>query len=183
MTKGTELPTYAFIDGQNLHQSIKEQGWILDHKKFRVYLKDKLGVSKAFYFVGFLKRERLLYSNLKKSGYSLIFKKTLQLNSGEVKGNVDAELVLNTMVQYHNFSQAVIVAGDGDYYCLLEYLKKTNKLRSLVLPNKRRYSSLLRRFGNKRLFINDLRKKLEYVPIKKMSGSSAGQNHTPSHSS
>jgi len=32
---------YAFIDSQNLNLSIREQGWVLDFKKFRIYLKDK----------------------------------------------------------------------------------------------------------------------------------------------
>ncbi len=166
MDKKQELPTYAFIDGQNLYQSIKEQGWILDHKKFRIYLRDKLHVQKAFYFVGYLQSQHRLYSNLQNSGYSLIFKKTLTISNGNVKGNVDAELVLNTMIQYHNFSTSVIVAGDGDYHCLLEYLEKTNKLKALIIPNKNKYSSLLKRFGNKRLFVSDLRGKLEYTPKK-----------------
>lgn len=29
---------YAFIDGQNLYQSIKEQNWKIDYAKFRIYL-------------------------------------------------------------------------------------------------------------------------------------------------
>ncbi len=32
---------YAFIDSQNLNLNIRSQGWILDFKKFRVYLKEK----------------------------------------------------------------------------------------------------------------------------------------------
>lgn len=31
---------YAFIDSQNLNLSIREQGWILDFGKFRIYLRD-----------------------------------------------------------------------------------------------------------------------------------------------
>jgi len=32
--------TYAFIDGQNLHMSIRDQGWTLDYHAFRQYLAD-----------------------------------------------------------------------------------------------------------------------------------------------
>lgn len=163
----TLSPTYAFIDGQNLHKSIQEQGWKLDYAKFRRYLKDKLNVQKAFYFVGYIEENKHLYQALERAGYTLIYKQILRFNSGETKGNIDAELVLNTMIQFHNFGQAVIVAGDGDYYCLVEYLKKTNKLKKIIIPNKRKYSSLLRIFGNDRLFISDLQKKLEYDPPKK----------------
>ncbi len=42
---------YAFIDSQNLNLSIKDQGWALDFKRFREYLKDKYGVIKAFLFI------------------------------------------------------------------------------------------------------------------------------------
>ena len=45
---------YAFIDSQNLNLSIRSLSWILDFHKFRVYLKEKYGVAKAFIFIGFL---------------------------------------------------------------------------------------------------------------------------------
>ena len=44
----------AFIDGQNLHLGTKECGWSIDHKKFRIYLKDKYHVGEAYYFLGFV---------------------------------------------------------------------------------------------------------------------------------
>lgn len=155
---------YAFIDGQNLHKSIEEQDWKLDHKKFYIFLQDKLKIQKAFYFIGYMEENRWLYRILENAGYTLIYKKILHYGPNETKGNVDAELILHTMIQYHNFGEAVIIAGDGDYYCLVEYLNKTNKLKSIVIPNKQKYSALLKEFGNKRLFVSDERRKLEYVP-------------------
>ncbi|TKJ39341.1 MAG: hypothetical protein CEE38_00965 [Planctomycetes bacterium B3_Pla] len=38
---------YAFIDGQNLHMSVKNQGWVLDYKRFRRYLTDKYKAIKS----------------------------------------------------------------------------------------------------------------------------------------
>ncbi|MBN1816758.1 MAG: NYN domain-containing protein [Sedimentisphaerales bacterium] len=161
------LSNFAFIDGQNLHQSIKEQGWKLDHKKFRIYLEDKYHIAKAFYFLGRLDSQKRLYRNLEKSGFTLIFKKVLPVtNEIPVKGNVDTDLVLHCMIQINNFRKAFIVTGDGDYYCLLEYLEKTNKLGGVIIPNRQKYSALLRGFGNKRYFINDQRKKLEFFQKK-----------------
>lgn len=43
---------YAFIDGTNLHLTMQHVGWALDYAKFRVYLKDKFKVTKAYYFIG-----------------------------------------------------------------------------------------------------------------------------------
>jgi len=41
---------------------------------------------------------------------------------GNIKGNVDADLVLQAMIDYENYYKAVIVTGDGDFYFLVKYL-------------------------------------------------------------
>jgi len=92
----------------------------------------------------------------------VIFKPTLVLPSGKPKGNIDAELVLHAMIEYSNYDKAVIVSGDGDFYCLIEYLEKQNKLLKLIIPNRHDFSSLLRKFASHMLFMNGLKDKLEY---------------------
>lgn len=69
-------------------------------------------------------QNQALYTNLQKDGYILIFKPTLSLPADDVKGNVDAELVLHAMIEYQNYDKALIVTGDGDFYCLVDYLAK-----------------------------------------------------------
>ena len=157
-TKGN----YAFIDSQNLNLSIRHIGWILDFKRFRIYLEDKYSIAKAFIFIGYVPTNQSLYTSLQKDGYILIFKPTLQLPNGKVKGNIDAELVLHAMIEYPNYDKALIVTGDGDFYCLVEYLKKQNKLLRLMVPNQKKYSSLLRKFMDDIVFMNNLKGKLEY---------------------
>ena len=153
---------YAFIDSQNLNLSIREQGWVLDFRKFRRYLQDKYGIAKVFIFIGYVYEHQDLYINLQKDGYILIFKPTLKLPDGKVKGNVDAELVLHTMIEYNNYDKALIVTGDGDFYCLVDYLIKTGKLLKLMIPNRNNFSSLFRKMVPYMAFMNDLRGKLEY---------------------
>ncbi len=154
---------YAFIDSQNLNLSIREQEWELDFKKFRKYLEDKYNITKAFIFIGYIPTNQALYTNLQKHGYLLIFKPTLILPSGKPKGNVDAELVLHSMIEFPNYDKALIVAGDGDFHCLVEYLKGKNKLLKLMIPDKTNYSSLLRKFMDDIVFMNNLRKKLLFT--------------------
>ncbi len=153
---------YAFIDSQNLNLSIRSQGWMLDFKRFRVYLKDKYSVTKAFLFIGYVSTNQDLYISLQEYGFILVFKPTLNLPSGKVKGNVDAELVLHTMIEYQNYDKALIVSGDGDFYCLIDYLAKRNKLLKLMVPDRTKYSSLLRKFMNSIVFMNELKGKLVY---------------------
>ena len=158
----TTANNYAFIDSQNLNLSIREQGWVLDFARFRVYLTDKYCIAKAFIFIGYVPQNQPLYTNLQKDGYILVFKPTLILPNGEVKGNVDAELVLHTMIVYANYDKALIVTGDGDFYCLVDYLLSNNKLLNLMIPNMEKYSSLFRRLRSNIVFINGFRSKVEH---------------------
>ncbi|MBI4085930.1 MAG: NYN domain-containing protein [Candidatus Liptonbacteria bacterium] len=164
---------YAFIDSQNLNLAVRDLGWKLDFGRFRKYLADKYGITKAFLFIGYVAGNEALYSRLQDFGYNCVFKPTLELPSGRVKGNVDAELVLHTMIQYPNFDRAVIVTGDGDFYCLVEYLSKQNKLRKVIIPNQYRYSGLLKKLcppdNNIFNFMNSLKEKLRYAENEKGS--------------
>ena len=153
---------FAFIDSQNLNLSIRNQGWLLDYKKFRKYLEDKYNVTKAFLFIGYVPQNQDLYTSLQESGYIVIFKPTLTLPNGKVKGNVDAELVLHAMVEYQKYDKALIVTGDGDFYCLVDYLIKQDKLLKLMIPNEKKFSSLYRKVMSHIVFMNNLKEKLEY---------------------
>ena len=162
MTLKSDHLNFAFIDSQNLNLAVQEQGWKLDFKRFRRYLKDKYSISKAFLFIGYVAAQQSLYTALQEYGYVLVYKPTLALAEGRVKGNVDAELVLHAMIEFPNYDQAIVVTGDGDFHCLVEHLKKQGKLLRLLIPNRHKYSALLRRFAPDMVFISDLRGKLEY---------------------
>jgi uncharacterized LabA/DUF88 family protein len=153
---------FAFIDSQNLNLSIRDQGWVLDFGKFKQFLRDKYRVTHAFLFIGYIYENQDLYISLQKDGYILIFKPTLRLPDGRVKGNVDAELVLHAMIEYDNYDKALIVTGDGDFYCLVDYLVKKDKLLKLMVPNRNKFSSLFRKMMPHIMFMNDLRGKLEH---------------------
>ena len=157
------MKAYAFIDSQNLNLAIKDCGWELNFGRFFVYLKDKYKVSQTFLFIGYVSGNEALYTYLQKIGYVIIFKPTLKYKKdGEkfTKGNVDAELVLHAMIEYSNYDKAIVVSGDGDFHCLIEYLLAQNKLGYLMVPNQYKYSALLRKFIPNIVFLNALRKKL-----------------------
>jgi uncharacterized LabA/DUF88 family protein len=158
---------YAFIDSQNLYLSIKHGvGWKLDNRKFRIYLKEKFNVQNAYLFIGYMDTNKDLYKYLQECGYILIFKPTLTYKDGTTKGNCDAELVLQAMIEYQNYSKAVIVSGDGDFFCLIDHLKKHNKLETVLIPNERKYSALLKKVNDSDrkylVFLNQLKNKLAY---------------------
>ncbi len=156
----------AFIDSNNLYQAIKKLGWKLDYLKFKTYLLEKYKVRNAYLCIGYLPQNQAMYTNLQQRGYILVFKPVLTLKDGTTKGNCDADLVLRAMIEYPNYDKAVIVAGDGDYYSLIDYLKSKDKLEQVLIPNEFRYSALLKKVNDEHLkytsFISRLRNKLEY---------------------
>lgn len=157
-----KIKNYAFIDSQNLNLSIQRLGWKLDFFKFRIYLKEKYKVKVAYLFIGYMPENQDLYNSLQKYGYVLIFKPTLKYKDGKVKGNCDAELVLQAMIDYLSYNKAIIVSGDGDFHCLIHYLWQKEKLEKVLIPNQKNYSALLKKFAEKLAFLNDLKNKLEY---------------------
>ena len=102
-----EFKNYAFIDAQNLHMAIEELGWKIDYKHFRIYIEEHYNVKKAYMFMGFKPSEQQMYDFLQKVGYIVIFKPILELKNGEIKGNCDAELVLQAMIDYKNYEKAI----------------------------------------------------------------------------
>lgn len=52
----------------------------------------------------------------------------------KIKGNVDAELVLRTMIEYKNYDEAIIASGDGDFHCLIECLESKGKPFKIIAP-------------------------------------------------
>jgi uncharacterized LabA/DUF88 family protein len=90
------------------------------------------------------------------------------LNNGKVKGNCDAELVLQAMIDYKLYEKAVIITGDGDFHCLIKYLQEKDKLRTVLVPSSKNCSSLIKMIlkGNLSL-VSDLKRKIEYRKKKK----------------
>lgn len=154
---------YAFIDGNNLHLTMVNLGWNPDYKRFRVYLSEHYGVGKAYYFIGYVPEMSDLYISLQSCGFVLVHKPVLKLKNGKVKGNVDAELVLQAMIDYNDYEKAVIVTGDGDFYCLVHYLRRMGKIEAILAPSKAGCSHLLKKAAGSRIaFMDNLRGKLEY---------------------
>lgn len=162
--KTDQLGNYAFIDSQNLNLSIREMGWPLDHKRFRAYLEENYNVVKAYIFVGFIEGHEDLYNTLEAAGFVCIYKPTIEHKDGTTKGNCDAELVLQAMIDYDKYDKAVVISGDGDFQCLVKYFIEQDKLLTLIIPNRNKYSALYKEdmFEPYLHFMNNLKSTLAY---------------------
>ena len=185
--KKVETPrVYAFIDSQNLNLGVQKLGWKMDWRKFRKFLEEKYGVGKVYMFIGYIPEFESLYEQMHDAGYSVVLKPTFDMTRprpelvetkneldyitskpGEheekkpVKGNIDAELVLWAMKEMSNYDKAIIVSGDGDFYCLVEYLERKKRLLHLLAPSGH-YSSLYNRYENYVVRIDQFRRELAY---------------------
>lgn len=156
---------YAFIDSQNLYRGIKSLGWQIDWHRFRTYLKDKYSVVTAYMFIGYLPENAPLYAELQQAGFLLVFKPVLVTKTGDVKGNVDADLVLYAMTEYQQYDRAIIVSSDGDFYSLVNHLYVNSKLEAVLSPYGRTCSILLKKTAKERLqFMDTLQKKIGKLP-------------------
>lgn len=153
---------FAFIDNTNLHKGVGMLGWKLDLVKFRKLLKERYAVTRAYMFIGYIEGNQDMYRDFQNMGYTLIFKPTLPNHNGEVKGNCDAELVLQAMIDLNEYAKAIIITGDGDFQCLVKYLRKIGKLGHVISPNRKWCSILLKREarGN-HVFIEEMQSRLE----------------------
>jgi uncharacterized LabA/DUF88 family protein len=195
-TKDNERPerVYAFIDSQNLNVSTQKFGWKMDWQKFRQWLGDQYGVTKAFMFIGYIPENESLYEQMHEAGYAVVLKPTFDMtrprpelaseesvtpgketvkpqnqdkdNKKPVKGNIDAELVLWAMKEMSNYEKAIIVSGDGDFYCLVEYLEEKNRLKNLLTPSGH-YSSLYNRYEEYVVRLDEHKRELRYHDFRK----------------
>lgn len=129
----------------------------------RSYLSLLMYVMNNYNFIGYDFGNQDLYLFLQKAGYVLMFKPTILDDDGNVKVNIDTDLVLQAMIDYHKYDKAVIVSSDGDFYSLVNYLYKKNKLEYVISPYKATCSSLLKKSAKEKIvFIDNLQKKLRF---------------------
>ena len=165
---------YAYIDGNNLYRGAKNSGWNIDFIRFRKWLNDKYGITVAYYFIGLIPKEKDLYEALQKAGFTLIFKEVVYDGTGKPKGNCDADLVLKAArdVYENSCDKLALVASDGDYASLVEFLQEKNKLKIILSPSiTEKCSILLKRTNAPITYLNDIRRKIslnnkEKTPIK-----------------
>jgi uncharacterized LabA/DUF88 family protein len=145
-----------YIDGNNLYRGAKELGFEIDYKKFRGWLRQKYNPTNVYLFIGLVPERTKFYEYLQECGFILIFKQTISV-SGSIKGNCDAELVLKTVSDFYtkSFSSCILVTGDGDFGCLIEFLKNNKSIDRILAPDENKCSILLKNKNTEITFLNE----------------------------
>lgn len=136
----------AYIDGANLHKGIQSLGWDLDYAKFYRWLTARYRTERVTIFLGHIAKHQPLYDALIAIGYDLTFKE-VTTHGGQPKGNCDAEIVLQAVSDFYEkkLTKAIMVTGDGDFACLIDFLQKKGVFHRLIAPNLQYTSYLLRK--------------------------------------
>lgn len=151
-----KLTNIAYIDGTNLYKGIKSLGEELDYVRFRKWLLHKHRIAEAYIFMGYVSEKEPLYGYLKSAGFKLVFKESVT-QKGVVKGNADAEMILQSVrdVFEKTLENVVLVSGDGDFSCLVDFLIEKGVFKTILIPNRRYSSYLLRKKNVSMAFLED----------------------------
>ncbi len=148
--------TNIYIDGNNLYRAAKELGFEINYKKFG-WLRQKYNPTNVYIFIGLIPERVKFYEYLQECGFVLVFKQTVSVG-GSIKGNCDAELVLKTVSDFYtkSFSKCILVTGDGDFGCLVQFLKENKIIDRVISPDENKCSILIRNKNVEITFLNDL---------------------------
>ncbi len=153
-----EKVNIAYIDSTNLDKALKYGlFWKLDYAKFRVWLRDKYKVERAYLFIGFIAKYKERYQYLQECGFTLVFKDVIY-SRGKLKGNCDSDLLAKAFFDLYegDLSKAVIVTSDGDYAPLVKALRDKDCLEVILSPSRAdKCSILLKRTGAPIAYLND----------------------------
>ena len=152
-----KVRSIVYIDGANLYKGSLELNKKINYKKLNGWLRQKYNANQIYLFLGLIPKYAKLYKSLQEFGYILIFKDTVVNGKMEIKGNCDAELVLKVSSDFYESktNNFVIVSGDGDFGCLVNFLIERNQKVSVLSPDKEKCSFLLRKTKAKIIFLND----------------------------
>ena len=77
-----------------------EYAWHVDLTKFRVYLRQKYDIQKAYYYLGYIQDDHKieqLYEEVQNASFTLVFRQHNSVMVVTKKGNVDPDIIFDAM--------------------------------------------------------------------------------------
>jgi uncharacterized LabA/DUF88 family protein len=184
--------TALFIDGPNLHGTVKALGFDIDYKRLLEEFRSRGNLLRAFYYTAIVEDQeftsiRPLVDWLDYNGYHVVTKsaKTFVDDAGhrKIKGNMDIELAVDAMELAPHVDHMVLFSGDGDFRSLVEAVQRRG-VRVTVVSSMVTQPSMvadeLRRQADVFLDIADLQSRIGREPRERPSRESRGsRGHTP----
>jgi uncharacterized LabA/DUF88 family protein len=141
MTFNSNEKIGLFIDGANLHASIKALNFEIDYKKILKFFEDQALLIRAFYYTALIDDQdpspiRKLVDWLDYNGYTTVTKSTKEftdeIGRRTIKGNMDVEIAIDVMEMIEYLDHIVLFSGDGDFRRLIESSQRKGKRVTIV---------------------------------------------------
>lgn len=159
---------YAFIDGQNLYESLNRKGVVFSYEKLRGYLRRRFNTAKEVIYLGDVSKN--IYQKVKRAGFTPRLKSGVKQidETGKIvtKANIDVDLVVGVLGNYNNkYQKAVILSGDGDFISLARFLCDNGKLEAIIIPNREHSSACYMSDDIKDycVYLSDIEEKVELL--------------------
>lgn len=180
MSIGRQPNNYAFIDGINLHLTYEDLDWKMDYSKLVRYLRKRHNVTAAYYFLGFIEKNKRIYEALEEYGYELKFREVSEFPTEPIicphckrvvtpggvktKCDCDADITLQMIDDIEKYDKAILITSDGDFDNVIKKLIRINKLKLVLAPCKKGCSKLLKNAARGRIeFLDNFRGELEKI--------------------
>lgn len=152
----------VYIDVQNTHKATQKLWWLIDWKKFFIYLKDKCKADTIYYAVWYIPKNQWWYDTLSAIWYTMLHKETIRLPSWETKWNVDIDIAIKALIDLYEWwlTKIYLITNDGDYNTLIKVCQQKWIRGKLFTPDIHTASTLLKRLDNP-IDINDIKHKIQ----------------------
>jgi len=171
---------FAFIDGINLHLTYEYLDWKIDYRKLRIYLRKRHNITTAYYFLGFIEKNKGLYKDLEAYDYKMKFREVSEFPTEPIicphckgvvepegiktKCDCDADITLQIIEDMGKYEKAILITSDGDFDNVIRKLIQANKLKLVLAPCKEGCSRLLKSAARGRIeFLDKFRGELEKI--------------------
>lgn len=131
-----KLPNIVLIDGQNIHQSLKQVNEKLNLEEFTNFVKDRFATDELYWFVKHTNNLDTvkIFDELTGFGWQIMFSssnKDMYDNDGNFiksKSNIDGDLIVKAFIEFYEIGDFVPIlgSGDGDFVPMIRHFESKN---------------------------------------------------------
>jgi uncharacterized LabA/DUF88 family protein len=126
-----------FIDGENLHASLKSLDFDLDYRRLVAFFRVKARVIRALYYASVNEDEthwpsRQFIDWLGFNGFTVVTKLASPAKRYRAAGTIVVELVVDALSMAKDIDHIVLLSGDGDFRRLVAVLQERGKRVTVV---------------------------------------------------
>jgi uncharacterized LabA/DUF88 family protein len=123
----------VFIDGANLHSTMRALAFDIDYKRLLAELKARGNLVRASYYTATLEENefnsvRPLIDWLGYNGYNVVTKAAKEFTDAagrrKIKGDMDIEIAVDAMELAEHVDQIILLSGDGDFRPLVAAIQR-----------------------------------------------------------